>query len=309
MNTALKCFIFCLCLVVILEDCRNKNESYDSPLNGKINISVDESFKPVISEQIKVYESSYPNAHIVASYKSEADCFRDLQKDSTRMIIVSRGLTNEESDYYKDVLSFKPQWDILAYDAVDVIVNIRSNDSVFTLEKIKSYLNGDDTGKLVVLDGRSQTSTVRLLKDSLLHGKQFGKNVFASADSKEVVNYIAKNSGAIGFVGSGWVGDFDDPEQVAYKDKIRFALVECRICEKGTYAKPSQATIAEGQYPLVRPLYFILKENANGLGTGFVNYLSLERGQLVFRRSYLVPAKIDFTVRKSMMESNKDLLK
>jgi phosphate transport system substrate-binding protein len=56
-------------------------------------------------------------------------------------------------------------------------------------------------------------------------------------------------------------------------------------------------------------LYFILKENANGLGTGFVNYMSLERGQLVFRRSYLVPAKIDFTVRKSMMESNKDLLK
>jgi phosphate transport system substrate-binding protein len=143
----------------------------------------------------------------------------------------------------------------------------------------------------------------------LLRGKQFGKNVFATADSKEVVNYIAQNSNAIGFVGSSWVGDFDDPEQVAYTDKIRFALIECRICDKGVYAKPSQATIAQGEYPLVRPLYFILKENANGLGTGFVNYMSLERGQLVFRRSYLVPAKIDFTVRKSMMESNKDLLK
>src|SRR5436190_7343922 len=193
MNTALKSFIFCLGLAAVFEDCRNKNETYDTPLNGEINISVDESFKPVIAEQIKVYESSYPNAHIIASYKSEADCFRDLQKDSTRMIIVSRGLTNEESDYYKDLLSFKPQWDILAYDAVDMIVNIQSKDSVFTLAKIKSYLNGDDTGKLVVLDGHSQTSTVRLLKDSLLRGKQFGKNVFASADSKEVVNYIAKN--------------------------------------------------------------------------------------------------------------------
>ena len=37
---------------------------YDSPKNGAINISVDESFKPVISEQIKVYESSYPGTKI-----------------------------------------------------------------------------------------------------------------------------------------------------------------------------------------------------------------------------------------------------
>jgi len=300
---------FCLCLIFFFNDCRNKNQAYDSPVNGKINISVDESFKPVVSEQIKVYESSYPNTQIVASYKSEADCFRDLQSDSTRMIIVSRGLTDDENEYYKQKLSFKPQWDILAYDAVDVIVNIQSKDSVFTLEKLKNYLSGNDTGKMIVLDGRTQTSTVRLLRDSLLKGRPFGKNVFATADSKQVVNYIAQNTNAIGFVGSGWVGDLDDPEQVAYKDKIRFALVECRICEAGTYAKPSQSTIAQGQYPLVRPLYFILKENANGLGTGFVNYMSLERGQLVFRRSYLVPAKIDFTVRKSMMESNKDLLK
>jgi len=309
MNTVLKSFIFCSCLVLFFTDCQNKNKVYDTPLSGRINISVDESFKPVIAEQIKVYQSSYPNTQIVANYEPEADCFRDLENDSTRMIIVSRGLSDEESEYYKAKLSFKPQWDILAFDAVDVIVNIRSKDSVYTLGKLKSYLNGDDTGKLVVVDGRSQTSKVRLLRDSLLNGKQFGKNVFATADSKEVVNYIAQNSNAIGFVGSSWVGDFDDPEQVAYKDKIRFALIECRICDKGVYAKPSQATIAQGEYPLVRPLYFILKENANGLGTGFVNYMSLERGQLVFRRSYLVPAKIDFTVRKSMMESNKDLLK
>jgi phosphate transport system substrate-binding protein len=127
--------------------------------------------------------------------------------------------------------------------------------------------------------------------------------VVAAANSKEVVSYISQNTNAIGFVGSSWVGDFDDPEQVNYKNKIRFALIECINCEKGVYAKPSPATIAAGQYPLVRPLYFILKENTNGLGTGFVNYLSLERGQLVFRRSYLVPAKMSFGIRKTMIEN------
>ena len=187
-------------------------------------------------------------------------------------------------------------------------MNINSKDSIFTLEKLKSYLKGDDTTKVVVLDGKNATSTVRMLKDSLLKGKNFGSNVFAAGSSKGVVDYISANANAIGFVGSSWVGDLDDPEQLGYAKKIRFALVECIRCEKGMFAKPSQATITTGDYPLFRPLYYILKENASGLGTGFVNYLILERGQLVFRRSYLVPAQMDFSVRRSIMETNKNLL-
>ena len=304
----LKVLICCVLLCSLLADCRNKNIVYDTPANGKINISVDESFKPVMIEQIKAYELTHKKAQINASYKSEADCFRDLNNDGTRMIIVSRGLSDDENNYYKQKLSFKPTWDIIAYDAVDVIVNINAKDSIFTLQKLKSYLSGADTGKTIVLDGKNATSTVRLLKDSLLKGKNFGRNVFAAGSSKGVVDFISSNPDAIGFVGSSWVGDLDDPEQLNYEKKIRFALVECKICDKDVYAKPSQATITTGQYALYRPLYYILKENAVGLGTGFVNYLTLERGQLVFRRSYLVPAKMDFNYRNSFMETNKNLL-
>lgn len=308
MINQLKVFIFCACLSLFFFNCMHKNKAYDTPANGKINISVDESFKPVISEQIKVYKSTHPNTNIHASYKSEADCFRDLYNDSIRMIIVSRGLSDEENNYYKQKLSFKPTWDVIAYDAVDVIININSKDSIFTLQKLKNYLDGADTSKTIVVDGKNETSTVRLLKDSLLKGKSFGSNVFAAGNSKSVIDYISNNTNAIGFVGSSWIGDLDDPEQLNYEKKIRFALIECRICDKGTFAKPSQSTITTGEYPLYRPIYYILKENAVGLGTGFVNYLILERGQLVFRRSYLVPAKIDFDIRGSLMESNKNLL-
>ncbi len=304
----LKVFVCSVYICLLLVACRSKNMAFDTPANGKINISVDESFKPVISEQIKVYKLTHQQTQINASYKSEADCFRDLESDSTRMIIVSRGLSDDENNYYKQKLSFKPTWDVIAYDAIDVIVNINSKDSVFTLQQLKSYLSGADTGKTIVLDGKNATSTVRLLKDSLLNGKNFGSNVFAAGSSKGVVDYISSNADAIGFVGSSWVGDLDDPEQLNYEKKIRFALIECKICDKDVFAKPSQATITTGQYPLYRPLYYILKENAVGLGTGFVNYLMLERGQLVFRRSYLVPAKIDFNYRKSFMETNKNLL-
>lgn len=290
-----------LAAAAFIAACNNTPQGYiiqDKSTKGTINISVDESFKPVIVEEIKMYEATYPETHIIATYESEADCFRDLQKDSTRMIIVARGLNREESKYYNEKLSYTPVYDALAYDAVSVIVNAKSKDTVFTLKRLQGLLNGTDMSMDVVMDGKNATSTVRYLVDSFLHGKTFGTNVRAANGSKGVVEYVARNANAIGFIGSSWVGNDQDPEQLAFADSIKLTAVEFKN-RPGYFAKPSQATIQSGQYPLVRPLYFILKENSVALGNAFRTFMSLERGQLIFRRSYLVPAKIDFNVRSS----------
>jgi phosphate transport system substrate-binding protein len=290
-----------LVLAVAIFACCNNNKPQgyiiqDSPTSGTIYISVDESFKPVISEEIKIYESTYPDAHIIAKYEPEADCFRDLQKDSTRMIIVAKGLTEDEAKYYESKLGYKPDFDILAYDAVDAIVNAAASDTVFTTQRLQNILNGTDTSKDVVVDGKNATSTVRYLLDSVLKGKPFGSNVKAAPGSKAVVDYVAGNKNAVGFVGSSWVGNNQDPEQAAYASKLNLGILECKN-RPNFFAKPSQASIMYNQYPLVRPLYYILKENAVAMGRAFKTFMSLERGQLIFRRSLLVPAVMDFTIR------------
>jgi phosphate transport system substrate-binding protein len=298
-------FLLIVGLLYITVGCNDgkQQSKTDTPNKGTINISVDESFKPVISEQIKVYRSSFPETNIIATYKSEAECFRDLQKDSTRMIIVARGLHKDELKFFNTNLKYNPLYGILAYDAVAVIVNNKATDSVFTLQDLQKLLSGNNANKKVVVDGTNATSTVRFLLDSVLNGKSFGANVNATANSKAVVDYVANNIDAVGFVGSSWVGNDEDPEQRAVSSKIRLALVECVRCEeKGFFAKPSQATLSYRQYPLVRPLFYVLKENYTGLGTGFMNFMSLERGQLIFRRAYLVPAKMDFQLRSGSID-------
>ncbi len=279
-----------------------KADNRDTPVKGYISISVDESFKPVIEEQLMVHRSSFPNTTIQVTYQSEAACFRDLQSDSTRMIIVAKGLNEKEEMAFDKALSFKPQYGILAYDAVAVIVNRLSNDSVFTIAELKEILSGK-RNITAVMDGKNATSTVRFLQDSVLRGEPFGKNVVATENSERVVEVVSNNPGMIGFVGISWVGDSYDPKQKAYQKKIRLALLECVKCEeKGFFAKPTQASITYGQYPLTRPMYYILKENSAGLGTGFMNFMSLERGQLIFRRSFLVPAKMGFNIRQGKIK-------
>lgn len=299
-------YIFFAAVMLGCNNSSNKQVPTDTPNDGTIYISVDESFKPVMEQQILVYQSSNPKAKIIASYKSEVDCFKDLQNDSTRMIFVARGLRKSEEDYYIAKIEYKPEDDVLAYDAVAIIVNINATDSLFTIAKIKNLLNGTSNIP-VVMDGNNATSTVRFLQDSVLHGEPFGKNVVAANGSEAVVEAVSKNANAIGFVGLSWVGNNNEPKQQEQLKKIKLALVECVKCtEKELFAKPSQSTITFSQYPLARPLYFIMKENYLGLGTGFKNFMMLERGQLIFRRAFLAPAKMDFKKRNSLIKENND---
>ena len=299
-----------LILVVLLSfaACNGKGgeavDDRDTPNKGTIRISVDESFKPVIEEQIKVHHSSFPDTKIIVSYKPEVECLKDLQNDSTRMILIARGLSKNESSIFESSLGYRPQYAILAYDAVAVIVNQKSADSVFTMNDLKEILSGKSK-RIAVMDGKNATSTVRFLKDSILRGGDFGANVVASKNSDDVIDIVSKNENVVGFVGLSWVGDSYDPKQQENLKKIRLALVECVRCvEKGLFAKPSQATISYAQYPLPRPMYYILKENSPGLGTGFMNFLSLERGQLIFKRALLVPAKMNFKVRSGKIKES-----
>lgn len=298
--------IFVVVILLLCAACNNapdnNNKVTDTPTEGTIHVSVDESFKPVVEAQIKVFQSSYPKAQIIASYKPEVECFKDLQKDSVRMVIVAKGLSKNEINHYENRLFFQPQFAILAYDAVAVIVNIKAADSVFTISQLKEILSGKKN-TMVIMDGKNATSSVRYLQDSVLDGAPFGKNVVAAEGSDAVIEAVKKNVNAVGFVGSGWVGNIYETKQKKDLNEIRLALVECTKCsEKDLFAKPSQSTITFGQYPLVRPLFYILKENAAGLGSGFVNFMSLERGQLIFRRSGIAPAKMSFLQRQSKIK-------
>ena len=293
--------ILSVCILVTACKSSSTIEQIDSPSEGRIRISVEESFKPFIEQELKVFALSFPKASIEVEYKSEIECFKDLASDSTRMIIVTRGLDKKEQANYKEQLSYAPTFGILAYNAIAVVVNKKSKDSIFTMTELSAMLSGRNN-KQVVMDGSHLTGVVRFLKDSLLHETPFGKNVVSANGSEEVISYIKDNHNAIGFVGMNWVGDNYDPKQMEDRKTLKMALVECTLCiEKGYYSQPSQSNISKGHYSLSLPIYYILKENAPGLGTGLLNFMSLERGQLIFQRAFLVPAKMGFKKRKGLL--------
>jgi phosphate transport system substrate-binding protein len=276
---------------------KQEDELKDTAYRGTINVSADESFKPIIDEQVQVYEANHRGTTIRVQYKPEAECLKDLRQDSIRMIIATRSFNEDEKAFVVDSLKKGPESMVVARDAIAVIVNPGSDYTDLTMKDIVEILRGRFSKNLIpVFDGVKATSTVRFIIDSVLRGDPLTPRAVAARSSEGVVDYVSKNQDVIGFIGVSWIGNPEDTAEVGYLKKVRMVALQSTDIP-GLFVMPSQANIYIKRYPMVRDLVYVLKENYKGLGHGFADFMSGEIGQLIFRRAYLMPAQKNFGIR------------
>jgi len=297
----IRIIIFFFCIVSGLSSCQSFKEKEkklrDTPDRGRINVSADESFKPIVDELVQVYEANHPGTEIIVRYKPEAECLKDMVVDSIRLIIATRGFSESEKKFIVDSFRISPKKMVIARDAVAVIVSPQAKDSLFTMNELKEILTGKFKKDLIpVFDGVQATSTVRYIVDSVLENEPLTPNAVAARTSGGVIDFVAKNPKAVGFIGVSWIGNPEDVQQISFLEKVKMVQLESTDL-KGKYILPVQANIYLRRYPMVRDLVYILKENYRGLGKGFADFMSGEIGQLIFRRAYLMPAQKDLIVR------------
>lgn len=281
--------------------CDNGASDKDSQTAGYIKVSVDETYKPVMEQAIAVFQSNYPDAHIDVEYKPEADCFEDYLNDTTRVIFVSRLLTEQEKAYAKQEKIVSRSL-ALARDALAFVVSKDAKRSDFSKKQIKDILvGGGEAGDFQLVFDNKNSSTVRNIRDSVIPGQKLSKNIFAANGSNEVIDYVAKNPKAIGVVGVPWVADLKDTTTQKFMDRVQVVGILGDSSDK--FVRPYQAYIGLKSYPFTRNLYFISKETWPGLGTGLVNYLSRD-GQLIFKQSKLFPLQVNVLLKEMVIKNN-----
>ena len=91
-----------LLAVLIVAGCGQGNkpdQPTDTMTSGTIEVSADETFRPVIEQELKVFDSSFPDAHVNIHYKSESECVKDLLDGKVRLILVTRDLSEDEKKH------------------------------------------------------------------------------------------------------------------------------------------------------------------------------------------------------------------
>lgn len=93
-------------LSVMLATCADKPKSgrTDTYSSGAISFASDESFSPIIDEEVQVFESIYRDAKLTPIYTNEYDAINMLMKDSIQLVIASRNFTKRNLRILRPVI-------------------------------------------------------------------------------------------------------------------------------------------------------------------------------------------------------------
>lgn len=291
--------------LVVFAGCKSKPPKdgwTDTNSSGEIPIAADESFRPIIQEEIDVFENSVPLASIIPHYTTEVEAINLFLKDSVRLAIATRTLTPEELKSFHS-RKFEPRTIKFAIDGLALIVNRQNPDSLISIRDIRRILTGEvqnwkdvyPSSSLkdiqLVFDNKN-SSTVRFAIDSICNGKPLvTKGVSALKTNQQVIDYVAKTPDAIGVIGVNWLGNRSDTTNLSFRDEIRVMSVSNEnIATPENSYKPFQAYLFYGLYPLVRPIYILLNDPRNALSWRFSAFLTGDKGQRIILKSGLLPA-------------------
>lgn len=293
---------------VLLASCgRGKDKDgkeLDSPANGTITVAVDESFQQIIEAEKMAFEKTFPYTKINLVYKPEGEAVAMMLNEKARMAIIARELNATEKETFKrDDFRYKSYK--FAGDGIALITNKSNRDTLITTKELESIMKGTQkkwakSGNDIVLvfDGTS-SSNLNFLIDTFKIDRKTKVSFFATKSNKEVIEYVKTHDNAMGVIGSNWISDGDDPTSLTFIRSINVLSVANKPNPtKDDYYQPFGYNLALKKYPLTRQIKLILREAHMGLGTGFVNYMTLEQGQLIVYKNGLIPLTQPLQIRQ-----------
>jgi phosphate transport system substrate-binding protein len=123
-----------------------------------------------------------------------------------------------------------------------------------------------------------------LSRIGITEGKPNGS--FAMYNSKEVAQYVANDTNAIGVI--PYLDLMADDSLPG--DQVRIMAVADSLASEAVL--PTLKTIGRRTYPLVLGIYVLSREARAGLGTGFTAFLNSDKGQRIILRTGLSPASM-----------------
>lgn len=276
-------FLFAMC------NQKSKNDSdKETILKGSVDIIVDETIKPIVDDQVAVFEGTYYDAKVSIKAKSEAELINDLLSGKSKVVITARDLTKGEKDKFEK-LRINPRITPFATDAIAFISNKSNNDTLIALQTVIDFMKGIPNSRIkgLVFDNPN-SSTVRFMKDLAKVKDIPVEGVFSFKTNDEVIKFVSENDGMIGVVGVNWLSQ---PSPKMQDVVHNLNVLSVKGLNGKEYYSPTQNDIAEQKYPLARKLFVINCQGYAGLGMGFASFVAGDIGQRIVLKSGLMPIR------------------
>lgn len=170
---------------------------------------------------------------------------------------------------------------IIAKDAIAVIVHTSNKIDGLTLEQIKAIFTGEisnwspvggEDQVIVVVSRDSASGTFEAFNELALHKEKLRPDALMQASNAAVATTVANTPGAIGYVGLGYV-----------TSQVKAIKVNDII--------PSKETVNDNSYPLARPLFMYTNGEPEGIVKEFIDFVLSAEGQKLVEENGFIRVK------------------
>jgi phosphate transport system substrate-binding protein len=254
-----------------------------------ITVYCDEGFQDLINQEISIYEMQQPAKHIHILYASETEVLRHLFADSFSTVIVGRKLREQERNKIYQKTNLQAEERVFATDAIAIIANRNLDSDTISYTSVLSLLINSSNEYNLVFEGNG--SGVINYMFAQIARTSIRPSAYAAKNLNELIDYLQKDSKGIGFIPFSKISDENDTSARQLLKKVKVLYVsKADTTGRIISATACQSEIADGSYPLDRPINIISHTLQDNVGTGFVNFLYREQSGRIILKSGLVPA-------------------
>ena len=133
---------FSVSALLALASCGGEKKPQGDP--DLITVAIDETFKPVMEEEMHQFNLQYPEATFKQYYCSESQALQMFLDDSVRSCLATRQLSDKEKELLQN-RSLNVMTERIATDAIALIVNRSNPDTLISTNDVYRIVTGQVT--------------------------------------------------------------------------------------------------------------------------------------------------------------------
>ena len=234
---------------------------------------------PIIQIVSEAYTAANPDVDIALSGGGSGNGIKALIDGLATIAMSSRDIKSSEKDLAAKK-GIDPVRTSVAVDALVPVVNPENRVQSLSLEQLKDIYTGKITnwkelggadGKIVIISRDTSSGTYETWESLVMKGAKGMPKALLQASNGAVVQAVAKNRNAIGYIGIGYMNDTLKGLQIG-----------------DLTATPENAL--SKKWPLARELYLFTNGQPQGTAGAFIKYmLEPEKGQKAVLKAGIVP--------------------
>ena len=246
---------------------------------GNLVIKGSTTVLPIAQKAAEAYMQEHPDTNISISGGGSGNGIKAIIDGTTDIADSSRFIKDKEVALAVSKGVF-PVPHSVAYDCIVPVVHPSNSVKDLSLAQLKEIYQGKITNwkdvggpdrKIVVISRDTSSGTYEVWEKKVMEKERVYPGALLQASNGAVVQAVAKNKNAVGYIGFGYLDDSVRP---------------CSV----NGVTGSEATTLNGTYPISRPLFMFTKGWPQGEIASFLNFvLHPDKGQKLVKEAGYVP--------------------